>query len=891
MSNEQHNNPTEDMANSAKDAGKKVGGAIANKGKQALKKAGKQLLKKAGKALVKIGVKVLMKVLALLAPYAGIILVVLLAIIGAYYVVYEIRGSEQIYVYDKESENETKKDEEKGYDKTSEEGKSGQTKAIETYYKYMAENSYWQIIEDDNEKLESPKDTGVRDYYDKEKEYYLNRNILFALDETMHRKRFIYPEQFIKPVHYDPEKLELKHLTNKKGELIVEADVYDDDNEKTDEKYKSVSDYGLGSIFKYKKDKRTLTVEGTMYKKDVWDSDCNCKKTIDTDEPFSYVMDGYPQEIHIITKAVTYVGEFDFEYEEVKTQYGSLTDNSEPGSADSAVMKVSVGKGKKMKTVSYTEKVTDPITGEEKTVVKEKQVFDKYVPLYGYRKGGIYETLPEPKETTPTDKGDKYMRDYLYNYKINVPVSVMGEFNLEERTGMSDIPMDLVGMEVGSLVNTPKFQACLQHMPLIQEHSANFGVNPYMVMAKMVQESGCDVNVPYGPMQIFGKGAKSVTATNISGKKETYTVYNEGDRRNMQKAVKWGVMYYKYLTDLMDGDPLKAMQAYNFGEGGVLYIKEHHPEDWNNGTEWMKWREESRLHFGNKFWGGNSKSISYACAPDLAQTSGEVYGDTCYVENVMRYYAGQTTPTGEIGTIGKPENEEPGLIEGAIKDIFNTVKKAFSALAKDYSEETNYQSFKHLASAKEINYALRLASSMEKVILFSESSESDKLLWEEGFSDSVAGGGAKYIEWDSSLISEFTPPLNIKNPIVTSRYGPRWGSTHAGTDIAVPVGTPLYASADGVVVRSVGDQLNSKTGWGNYVKVKHANENYTLVAHLNSVSVKEGQEVKQGQLLGYSGNSGNSTGPHLHFEFYLGGADTSKRVDSYPIAFQPNLFP
>lgn len=888
MNNEPNNNPTEDMANSAKGAGKKVGGAIAKKGKQLAKKAGKEALKKAGKFALKLGAKLLMKLVAILAPYLGAILLLVLLIVGAYYIVYEIRGSEQIYVHDKESENETKKDAEKGYNKTNEEGKSGQTKAIETYYKYMAENSYWQIIGDDNEKLESPKDTGVRDYYDKEKQYYLNRNILFALDETMHRKKFIYPEQFIKPIYYDPEKLVLKNLTNEKGELVVEADVYDQDNEKTDKKYKSVSDYGLGSIFKYKKDKRTLTVEGTIYKKDVWDADSNSKKTVEANEPFSYVMEGYPQEIHVITKALTYVGEFDFEYEEVKTQYGSLSDNSEPGSANTAVKKVQVGQGKKMKTVSYTETVTDPITGEEKQVIKEKQVFDKYVPLYGYRKGGIYETLPEPKKTTPTDKGDKYMREFLHNYKINIPVSVMGEFNLEERTGMSGVPMDLMGMEAGSLTTSSTFQACLQYMPTIQKHSANFGVDPYLVVAKMAQESGCRVDIKDGPMQIVGDGARTVTATNISGQKESYTVYNEGDRRNMEKAVKWGVMYFKFLTDTMDGDPLKALQSYNFGEGGVLYIKKNHPEDWNNGTEWMKWREESRLHFG----GADSKSANYSCAPDLAKTGSRTYGDSCYVENVMRYYAGQTTPTGQIGTIGKPEDKEPGLIEGVIGQVFDAVKKAFSALAKDYSEETNFKAFKHLTSAKEIDYALRLASAMEKVILFSETSDSDKLLWEKGFSDSVSsGGGAKYIEWDSKLIAEFTPPLNIKSPIVTSRYGPRWGSMHEGTDIAVPVGTPLYASADGVVVRSVGDQLNSRTGWGNYVKVKHANENHTLLGHLNSVSVREGEEVKQGQLLGYSGNSGNSTGPHLHFEFYLGGADGSFRVDSYPIAYQPNLFP
>ncbi|MEV6332387.1 M23 family metallopeptidase [Streptomyces sp. NPDC051909] len=84
---------------------------------------------------------------------------------------------------------------------------------------------------------------------------------------------------------------------------------------------------------------------------------------------------------------------------------------------------------------------------------------------------------------------------------------------------------------------------------------------------------------------------------------------------------------------------------------------------------------------------------------------------------------------------------------------------------------------------------------------------------------------------------------------------------HTGIDFAVPVGTPVSAVADGSVV-SAGWQ----GAYGNAVIVQNTDGIYTLYAHLSSVSVSQGQAVDGGQVLGYSGSTGNSTGPHLHFE-------------------------
>jgi LysM repeat protein len=83
-------------------------------------------------------------------------------------------------------------------------------------------------------------------------------------------------------------------------------------------------------------------------------------------------------------------------------------------------------------------------------------------------------------------------------------------------------------------------------------------------------------------------------------------------------------------------------------------------------------------------------------------------------------------------------------------------------------------------------------------------------------------------------------------------------------DLAVPVGTPVIASASGLV------EVSSRGGWGGgygtYVVIDHPNDTKTLYGHLSSIIVDKGQRVTQGQVIGYSGSTGESTGPHLHFE-------------------------
>lgn len=106
---------------------------------------------------------------------------------------------------------------------------------------------------------------------------------------------------------------------------------------------------------------------------------------------------------------------------------------------------------------------------------------------------------------------------------------------------------------------------------------------------------------------------------------------------------------------------------------------------------------------------------------------------------------------------------------------------------------------------------------------------------------------------------------------ITSGYGMRWGRLHKGIDIASSgiYGKPVVAVADGVVLVA---QYNTG-GYGNYVVISHGKQNGksydTLYGHLSSYCVRAGQSVKRGQVIGYVGSTGYSTGPHLHYEIHV----------------------
>lgn len=107
---------------------------------------------------------------------------------------------------------------------------------------------------------------------------------------------------------------------------------------------------------------------------------------------------------------------------------------------------------------------------------------------------------------------------------------------------------------------------------------------------------------------------------------------------------------------------------------------------------------------------------------------------------------------------------------------------------------------------------------------------------------------------------------------VSSEFGPRWGTMHNGIDFAAPIGTPAYAAADGTVTIA-----RYSSSAGNYVVINHGGGLVTKYMHFSAIYVSEGQSVTRGQNIGAIGNTGYSTGPHLHFQVEVNGVPRNPR--------------
>ncbi|MDX2593359.1 MULTISPECIES: M23 family metallopeptidase [Streptomyces] len=112
--------------------------------------------------------------------------------------------------------------------------------------------------------------------------------------------------------------------------------------------------------------------------------------------------------------------------------------------------------------------------------------------------------------------------------------------------------------------------------------------------------------------------------------------------------------------------------------------------------------------------------------------------------------------------------------------------------------------------------------------------------------------------------------------------GSHWAHKHSGQDFAVPTGTEVLAAHGGTVVKAGPNGAGDGPAYGNAIVIKHGNGTYSQYAHLSRIDVKVGQVVKTGQHIALSGSTGNSTGPHLHFEI--------RTTPNYGSAINPVVF-
>ena len=147
----------------------------------------------------------------------------------------------------------------------------------------------------------------------------------------------------------------------------------------------------------------------------------------------------------------------------------------------------------------------------------------------------------------------------------------------------------------------------------------------------------------------------------------------------------------------------------------------------------------------------------------------------------------------------------------------------------------------------------------------------------------TTGGGTSPAPIASVSVPSRMP---LDNATLTSDFGMRTHPVlggrrnHKGIDLAAPTGTPVYATADGVVARA--EWFSS---YGNYIQIEHGGEMQTRYAHLSGYAVAAGEQVRKGQLIGYVGTTGRSTGPHLHYEVRVAG----EAVDPTPYMVETQI--
>lgn len=152
----------------------------------------------------------------------------------------------------------------------------------------------------------------------------------------------------------------------------------------------------------------------------------------------------------------------------------------------------------------------------------------------------------------------------------------------------------------------------------------------------------------------------------------------------------------------------------------------------------------------------------------------------------------------------------------------------------------------------------------KKIVQHSVIALNDKIISDNKVSEKVVLKPQDRVVLYGTKIPKVVSSMNINLPsrgTITSNFGMRWGKMHYGIDIGADIGTSIYAAIEGKVVFA-----GFETGYGNVVKLQHSNDLMTIYGHCSRLLIKASQYVSKGSKIAEVGNTGNSTGPHLHFE-------------------------
>ena len=260
-------------------------------------------------------------------------------------------------------------------------------------------------------------------------------------------------------------------------------------------------------------------------------------------------------------------------------------------------------------------------------------------------------------------------------------------------------------------------------------------------------------------------------------------------------------------------------------------------------------------------------------------------------EDVLSVYAVKVTTDGVNGMdVMTMDEQKKEILRGVMWDMNQityrsvTVKKEVEVVTEDEDgnevvemqeiEETTLTIYLHHTTPEQMAAAYGFTEQQNEHLALLRHEEYS-VMWASLLGGFTHGGGmiGSDADWVGTGIFAWPLPQSFT---ITSQFGYRTDpftgeiSYHSGTDIAAPYGTPVLAAAGGTVtVANATDPWGGSYGY--YVKIQHDGTFDTLYAHCSSICVTPGQQVQQGEVIGYVGSTGNSTGNHLHFEVWENG--------------------
>ena len=737
---------------------------------------------------------------------------------------------------------------------------SNSNAACIAYYQLLSrEKSIWQEIKDDDGNvllIRQDDARAVTDYFNNDKAFYLEPDLLFCLNKAIFSEEYVFPEAFLKPVAYDETEYKLKDLVDEKGSIVVVSPKYNKDKEKIGED-KNVSDFGLASVLKYKKESKTKFMRTVYDKEDYYDSSTKTvKQRSITPETYDDVIE--TEEIDVLDKAITFAGEVSYNYEPTTVKVGNITSGTSNNREDN-VDKIFY---KKETVVRYVARIKDTYTilyfYSVEDMLKYCEANPEYEPflnpdgsyrtaskiynLYKYKSpaSGEYVSFVNQSSKETNDLGNKYLYDYLKNFSTYKPAVSRSYDPLKDMQSQADsfrgyknavtgLPEDSDALGGGET----KFEKCYnggrrEVIDRLWDALIQWGYTEEQaaaVMGNLTIESMFDckvVNKTSG-----AKGLCQWLKDRLDMLSAFAASYNGAD---------WSDMISQIQFACMELDPINR---YAYCKNQWLCSKEY-KEIWIEGKDveeltkvmalgWERFATQDQYEGKRKHSElSRSKIISIVKErQENAKAAFEILSG-----KAIEYEIDVIEPIGTDGDsdTGDGNGRVPlSTTKGMTKADRERFSKFYHAVDDDGNSGIKYNFYSRPLTTDEVNTALlRTNSYINNTSLREENLNSVEALWTSNYLTDLSDSKNFAETLDSVVLAEvselkeygFMFPIDLSaTPCFTDKFCQVRsfnGTSHKGVDIACKMRTPVYAVSGGVVTLS-----RFSESAGNYIIINH----------------------------------------------------------------------